>query len=470
MKKSLIALLNRHGIKNSAGKEWSDTDSDADINAAVEKLSPATPAQPAAASNESIEARMAKIETNRLNDLLENYVAENKITKAEIPIYLTALRTDETGTKAILDAKEAMPIGGAPAGILIEAGNRNEHPVLAGQPTSKLINLAEACGNDRKKVYDAMKTEWTGLVADAQKSDKVKNANTFSTSLTTNFLILGATTQASPKFASVRMFSRDTTVDPYKPLATGQMKYNTTAQDGSTTLTNASNFESGDSTVTNVAITVSQYTEAFHITNSDLNSGIRMEDLVVAKMGSLGTKISNVLAANITAANFNTLSPIIRSTGSFGFGDMATAWGLLQKANRKNIMLNGTYLSNIINTPVFLQTVPVVPGAGWKDVIGWDYVALHTAWTSAGANILGFACDPQAIGVIAGLPLIDSPAIPGGILAQGQGMLVGVDLAIAVYAWFNTSTRTYWASYDLMFGANALDTTVGLVIATGTPT
>jgi hypothetical protein len=115
------------------------------------------------------------------------------------------------------------------------------------------------------------------------------------------------------------------------------------------------------------------------------------------------------------------------------------------------------------------QATPVVPSASWKNVIGLDYLALHTEWSAAGANIIGFGCDPQALGIIAGLPLIDSPAIPGGILSQASGMIEGVELPIAVYAWFNTSTRTYWASYDLMFGANALDTTIGNVIASGTP-
>ena len=42
---------------------------------------------------------------------------------------------------------------------------------------------------------------------------------------------------------------------------------------------------------------------------------------------------------------------------------MGTMWGELKKARRKHIMLDGPYLKNIINTPTFLQTMPVVPGA-----------------------------------------------------------------------------------------------------------
>jgi hypothetical protein len=352
-------------------------------------------------------------------------------------------------------------------------------PVPMDAMSQKLRNVFSRHDGDNAKILSEVKKNYNELLSDAHVADGrnpdgsmrsgVRAENTFISTFTTSFLILGATTKASPKFASAKMFSRDTSVDPYKPLASGILKYNTTAQDGSTSQTNATNFESGDSTLTPVTVTVAQYTESFHVTNGQLNSGMRMQDLVDAKMASLGSKISQVIGANITAANFATLAPVISATNAFGFSDMATAWATLKKANRKNIMLDGLYLSKINNSPTFLQVVPVVPGAGWENVIGWDYVALHTEWSQAGANILGFACDPQALGVIAGLPLIDSPGT-NGILSEARGMLVGVELPIAAYAWFNTATRTYWASLDMMFGANALDTSIGCVIATGQPT
>jgi hypothetical protein len=337
------------------------------------------------------------------------------------------------------------------------------------QPTDKLRNLFSENRGDGPAIFNAMKEDWNLLLTDAQNHDRVRNENTFSSSLTTNFLIMAATTTASPKFAPVKMFARDNSVDPLKPLATGEAKYNTTAQDGSTTLTNATNFESGDSNLNAVPINVAQYTESFHVRNVDYNSGMRMADLATAKLASLGSKVTKVLAANITAANFTTLTPIITAPGGFGWGFMEQAWASLKKANRKNIMLDGPYLAKIINTPVFLQTTPVVPGAGWKDVSGWDFVGLNTEWSAAGANISGFACDPQALGTLSGLPLVDVPNIPAGILQTATGIMPGVEVGIAAYSWFNTSTRTYWSSFDLVFGAVALDTSIGLVIASGTP-
>src|SRR5262249_23682765 len=162
--------------------------------------------------------------------------------------------------------------------------------------------------------------------------------------------------------------------------------------------------------------------------------------------------------------NFLTLSPIVVAPAAFGFSNMNNAWGQLKKANRKNIMLDGEYLANIINTPAFLQIVPVLPGAGWKNVMGWDYVALHTEWSAAGTNIRGFACDPNALGIIAGIPILDIPG-SNGVLNMASGMMSGIDLPIAAHTWINTSTRTYWGSLDIMLGATALDTSIGLVIS-----
>jgi len=342
-------------------------------------------------------------------------------------------------------------------------------PQLTGSVSPTLRNIHAQHGHDVNLYFSTLKAHYDDIREEHARIDRVKNENTFSSSLTTNFLIAAATTQASPKFASVKMFSRDTSVDPYKPLATGQMKFNTTVQDGSSSQVNATNFESGDSTVTNVPITVAQFTESFHLTNSQLNSGLRLADLAAAKMASIGSKISKVLAANITAANFYTLTPVIRSSSAFSFSDTQAIWGNLKKANQKHMMLDGPYLARLINQPGLFQSTPVIPGAGWKDVLGYDYIALHTEWSQAGSNIIGFACDPQALGVIAGLPLTDYPSIPGGILSSASGMIPGVELAIQCNAWFNTSTRTYWGSFDIMFGATALDTTIGLVIASGTP-
>lgn len=490
-KTKIVALLKKHGIEASVDETLDELMAKLEqIEAASsEEETPApAPKKKAAAKKKAVAAKggdedededpdpvldlreeLAQMKRDRVADKIRNYVDSTVITKDELAIYVNAALEDEAGTIKILDGKKAARIGGEAAGAGIEMREFQEPHGLQGRPTEKLRNLFAKHNGDKTKIFSEFRDNFSHLAADALRQDRVKNENTFSATITTNFLILGATTQLSPKFAAANMFARDASVDPYKPLASGVMKFNTTAQDGSTTLTNATNFENGDSTIAPVTVTVAQYTEPFHVTNGHLNSGFRMEDLLTAKLASLGSKISQVIGNYLKTANFNTLAPVISVPGAFNFTNMSTAWGELKKANRKNIMLDGEYLARIINNPAFLQATPVIPGAGWKNVIGWDYVALHTEYSAAGANVRGFFGDEQALGIIAGLPLVDAPAIPGGILAQATGMLPGVNLPIAVYAWFNTSTRTYWASFDIMFGANVLDSTAGGLIASGNP-
>ena len=122
--------------------------------------------------------------------------------------------------------------------------------------------------------YDAIRDNWGALRAD------IRNENTFNAGITTNFLIQGAITKLGPKCAALKMFARSNEVDPYKPLATGILKFNVTVMDGSDVQTNATDFSaSSDSTLNGPTVAVNQYTVGMHLTNAQLNSGVRMADL-----------------------------------------------------------------------------------------------------------------------------------------------------------------------------------------------
>jgi hypothetical protein len=237
---------------------------------------------------------------------------------------------------------------------------------------------------------------------------------------------------------------------------------------GSTTLTNATNFESGDSTVAPISVTMAQYTQPFQVSNSDFNSGLRMQDLVTINIAKFADKVTSVATAIITAANFPT-TPVISAAASFGLSDLATLQGQLQKSPIKNLILDGTYLARIANQPGFFQKT----GAGLEDpagyaAYGWDGTYLASNWTGAGANIKGLACNPQALVGVTGLPA--TPAnIPGGILSMTTQTLPGLGIAIALFQWFNPSTRTFWCSYDIVAGFAVGDSTAGVIVASNTP-
>ena len=344
-----------------------------------------------------------------------------------------------------------------------------------GTPTDMVANLFRAHATPAAR-YEALRDQWPALISDAFRRDRggVRNENNFAAGITTNFLIQGAITKLGPQVAALRAFCRDSSVDPYKPLAIGVLKFNTGAQDGTDVMTDATDFTgtttTSDSALEGPVVAVHQYTIPMHLTNAQLNSGIRMADLIEAKLSSLRSKIAQVVTAPITVANFGTtpgttgaIAPIISAPAAFGFSDLAPLQGALKKSPRKNLILDGEYIARIANSPGFFQATGTVGGmeGAWK-AFGWDLIAMLTDWTGAGANIRGFACNPQAIGIVAGLPL--NPPGAEQVIQTGVAQLAGPDIAVATYLWMDANARTMRATYDIILGAVAVDKTAGALV------
>src|SRR3989442_11398752 len=129
----------------------------------------------------------------------------------------------------------------------------------------------------------------------------VQNANSISAALKTQFLLPDAVTTLTNRFGPLKAFARDFQPDPIKPKAVAQARFVTA---GATTQKNPTNFESGDSTVGNVPITPSQYTTSFHVSNDELNSGLRMRDLITVNASNHAKAIwDGEIAPLLTAAN-----------------------------------------------------------------------------------------------------------------------------------------------------------------------
>jgi len=418
----------------------------------------------------TVQAQLAAERKARITDLVTRK-AENKIKNDNLNWWIEAAMKDEAGVVAQIEAMPAAVVAADPlGGSRIEVGSGDVLAGYSGKPSQEIVNLFKEHKTPEAR-YAALKRDWREIHAAALKRDGgVMNANTYSATLTTNFLIMGATTKLSPKFAALQAFSRDVSVDPYKPLATGVMKFTSSLQDGSTVQTNATNFESSTQQVDAVSISVNQYTNGASITNSDLNSGIRMEDIQRAALMGLGSKVMQVVLAPATTTNF-TATPLTAALnpGSFGFAESRQLYATLKFANTRNLILDTEYTAGLLNQPSYFQkALEQQTGPGhWTNVFGWDNVYENTEWSGAGVNVHGFACDPQAIGVIAGLPLTNNAGIPGGILSVSTGIIPGAELPIAAYLWFSTASRTYWMSYDVMVGAAKLDATAGVIIKSG---
>lgn len=284
-----------------------------------------------------------------------------------------------------------------------------------------------------------------------------QNVNTVDSTLVTAFLAAGSVTPLQNILAPLSAFTRDFSMDPYKPRASVEVKF---IASGSTTLTisQGSSFESGDANFTNKEVVMGQYSQPFQINNFDLQGGMRLADLVEINAAIIGNKIIELATAPITEANFP--NPMVSAPGAFGWSDMAGAWALLKKSTKKSAILDGEYTSMMLNAPGMFQQG--MPSGVARGLFGWDGIYTNTDWTGAGAGVRGFFCAPQAIGVVAGMPL----EVKGGgqLLASATFQVPGVGITIATHNWLSLATRTMWQSYDVMFGASLLDPSAGIIL------
>jgi ATP-dependent Clp endopeptidase proteolytic subunit ClpP len=437
-------------------------------NTMPENTTPAAvqPAAPDALAQ--IKALKEQLITNRVTE----YVKAQKITKAEVPLFVAAAIADDAGTFAILDAKTVSNAAPEPvAGTKFEVGAS----VSGGVAHARYAALTEKTPQAR---FNGLKKDWESMIQDAFAQDAAKNAhlikqgiqplnaNTYSGTLVTAFLTDGSTTVLQNKLAALRAFSRDFSTDAYKPLAVAQHKFVTA---GPTVQVDATNFESGNATVAPVTITPHQYTASINVSNADLNNGLRMENLVTIANSKLANAIMEAATAPITLANFAGFTDAagtgnVITAANFTFTDMARIWGVLQKANQKFAILDGSYLAKLLNQPTYFQAI--AEGEGMLKAYGWDGILLNSDWTGASNNIAAFFCDPQAIAVLAGLPLTPPSGIPGNTLQTGSFKVPSVELSVATNSWFNLSGRTAWMSLDSIFGAAKMDGTAGVAVAT----
>lgn len=309
---------------------------------------------------------------------------------------------------------------------------------------------------------------WPQLYSDAIARDASRGflpmaANTYSATLVTSFLESGSVTDLQNNWAPLRAFNVNYTTDPIKPLAPIVLKH---VVSGSTAQTDATNFESGNSNVGVATATPHQYTVSFQVSNADLQSGLTMLDLIKVNTAAFANKLIEVATVPLTAAIF-TVPPLISSAAAFGFSDLATLQGLLTKSPVKNLILDGSFIARIANMPNLLQKVGVLGGDenGWK-AFGWDSVTANSDWAGAGSNVKGFACNPQAIAGITGLPIFP-PASSSGAVDIKTATVPGLGAKYAIFSWYNPSTRTLWASFDIVGAFKEVDTSCGVLVTSG---
>lgn len=279
-------------------------------------------------------------------------------------------------------------------------------------------------------------------------------ANTISTSLILDILSNRVVTTLGNKIASFKAFSRDFSTEVLRQNANVQIPKATA---GSSTLTDPSSYESGNSTLSNIAVMVNAYSQPFTLTSQALNQGFRIEMLADKNLQNLANKLTDIAFTPVTSANFSTVTV---AQASFGTANLKTLWANNAKSDVRNLLLDATAMSQLLPQNTFGFTI-----AQGQPGFGFDALYTHTRWTGANANAYGFGCGPEAIAIAAGIPEV-APAVASLIAEQRVVEVPGVGLPVQINLWGSTSSRSLWCSFDVMFGAALGDNTAGTVVVT----
>ena len=362
----------------------------------------------------------------------------------------TALDIDAIVAKAVAAAISAKTITAAPAPEPVA-------PVRIENLGNALLEKHKGfqAGNDRRKFLVANHSELLRQSA----IHAPQNANTFASGLVVDYLADAVITVAATRLALVSAFSRNVGLDNLRPRASVQVKKYTT---GTAAQTNPTSWETNnDSTLAATSVTVAQISKNFTVSQQELNQGFMLSDLAAGSADLFAYGISDVLTALMVSGNYGAAT-VIGTAANFDTSDLPAILALAKNYRSKNLILDGGHIARL----QFSSASNTFPDGRLESLangrFGFDVVAENNRWTSAEANTVGFVCGPDAIAIASGLPV---GMIAGEFLEQ-RAVTTANGLSCLLSVWYSRASRAHMASYDIMFGAAAADTTQAEVLVT----
>jgi ATP-dependent Clp endopeptidase proteolytic subunit ClpP len=377
-------------------------------------------------------------------------MTDSNTVVAAAPSAPTALDIDAIVAKAVAAAISAKTITAAPAPEPVA-------PVRIENLGNALLEKHKGfqAGNDRRKFLVANHSELLRQSA----IHAPQNANTFASGLVVDYLADAVITVAATRLALVSAFSRNVGLDNLRPRASVQVKKYTT---GTAAQTNPTSWETNnDSTLAATAVTVNQISKNFTVTQQELNQGFMLSDLAAGSADLFAYGISDVLTALMVSGNYGAAT-VIGTAANFDTSDLPAILALAKNYRSKNLILDGGHIARL----QFSAASNTFPDSRLELLangrFGFDVVAENNRWTSAETNTAGFVCGPDAIAIASGLPV---GMIAGEFLEQ-RAVNTANGLSCLLSVWYSRASRSHMASYDIMFGAAAADTTQAEVLVT----
>lgn len=431
------------------------------------------PAMQANAARAWVTAALSKLSTGSTNAAADG---ANTAPTSQTPHNMQTKTPDP-----VVPAAPAAPAPAAPAAIDIEAivAKAVAAAISAKAPTAApapepIAPRIENLGNPLIEAHRKMQ-------AGAQRRDFLiqnhaellrqasihapQNANTFTSTLVVDYLADALITVAPTRLALVNAFSRNVGLDNLRPLAVVRVKRYTT---GTAAQTNPTNWETNnDSTLAATSVTVDQISKNFTVTQQELNQGFSLADLAAGSADLFAYGISDKLTAIMTAANFGT-AITIGTAANFDSSDLPAILAAAKNYRSKNLILDGGHIARIQFSGLTTAAAGTVamPDSRYGPLnngrFGFDVIAENNRWTGAETNAAGFVCGPDAIAIAAGLPV----GMVAGEFIEQRAVTTSNGLSALLSVWYSRATRSHMASYDIMFGAAAGDTTQAEVLIT----
>ena len=294
-----------------------------------------------------------------------------------------------------------------------------------------------------------------------------QNGNSFTIGLVVDYLADAVITVATTKLAMVGNFTRNVGLDNLRPRATVQVKKFTTGDDAQDNLTDFENNSNNESTLAATSVTVNQITKTFTVTQQELNQGFSLSDLSQGSAEIFALAISKKITAVMTSGNYGA-GTTIGTAANFDSSDLPAILALAKNYRQKLLLLDGGHMARLMFSGQLTAAAGTNPfpdsryGPLNNGYFGFANILEQNDYTGAIANTAGFVCGQDAIAVASGLPV---GMIAGEFLEQ-RSVELSNGLSVLLSVWYSRASRAHMASYDIMFGAAAADTTQAEVLIT----
>lgn len=288
-----------------------------------------------------------------------------------------------------------------------------------------------------------------------------QNGNSFTPALVVDYLADAVITVATTKLAMIAGFTRNVGLDNLRPRATVQVKKFTTGDAAQDNLVDFENSSNNESTLDNTQVSVNQITKTFTVTQQELNQGYAISDLAQGSAEIFALAISKKVTAVMTSANYGTPAAgggIIGTAANFDTSDLPQILALAKNFRNKQLLLDGAYLARLLGSGTNFPDARFGPLN--NGLFGFSGIMEQNDFTGALATTVGFVGGTDSIAVVSGLPV----GMIAGEFVEQRTVELSNGLSVLLTVWYSRSTRAHMASYDIMFGAAAADTTQGKIL------